>query len=171
MKTSNVAIAATKPVRWFPRGWLSVGLVAGSLAIAVNTLLLKAADWIRLDIGHGGLLKLLHIGLQRYAGISLPPAGPAYKIEFHIIVGLGMALVYTSLLEPTLPPRLIAWMKGFVYAVFVWLLNAFLILPALGQGVAGSRVLGLAGILYYAFAHTVFFVLLALIVAKLKDKR
>ncbi len=159
------------------RGWFLGGLVAGTPAIAVNTLLLKIADGIHLDVGHGGLLKLLRRitgpvmasmgGGHVWRVVSEATAGlPAFKVAFHVVVGLLMALFYTAILESALPPALGPLGKGFVYALAVWLLNAAIVLPALGQGFAGSAVLTTGGIVYFAFAHTVFFVLLALFYAR-----
>ncbi|MBU2787646.1 hypothetical protein HFQ13_05400 [Acidithiobacillus sp. VAN18-1] len=157
--------------RYFQKGWFTIGLVAGILAISVNTLLLKVADWIHLDIGHGGLLKFLHVSLQQYLNLSLPPASPGFKIAFHVFIGIAMALFYTGFLESAFPSRLAGWMKGLLYAAIVWLLNALVILPSLGQGIAGINTLDMTGIIYYAFAHTTFFVLLAIIVSMMKKQK
>ena len=80
-----------------------------------------------------------------------------------------MALAYALLLEPLVPGR--AWMKGALYAVLVWLLNTLVLLPGIGEGIAGRRTLPLAGMTYYAMAHTVFFVLTALLYARLRRWR
>jgi hypothetical protein len=40
-------------------------------------------------------------------------------------------------------------------------LNAFVVLPATGEGFAGSAHLTLAGIMWFAVAHTLFFMVLA----------
>ncbi len=75
-----------------------------------------------------------------------------------------MALAYAFVIEPVLhgPP----WVKGSAYAAGVWLINAFVALPLVGAGIAGVRTLSLGGILYFAVAHTVFFVLLAELYAR-----
>ena len=52
-------------------------------------------------------------------------------------------------------------MKGFVYAALVYLLNAALVLPLLGEGFAGIRSLTPVGIVAFAIAHTAFFLTLA----------
>jgi hypothetical protein len=75
-----------------------------------------------------------------------------------------MAVFYAFLLEPILPGSALA--KGLVFALLVWLANAFIVLPWIGEGLAGSRYLSAAGMIYFAFAHTVFFVLLALLYAR-----
>ena len=150
-------------------------LGAGLIAILINTLLLYLADFIPLQTAHGGLLNLLTIwmgpGLQKigiynyWHGLGLPsPSGGIFKMGFHIAVGLGMALVYAFVVEPRVPGP--AWIKGLLYAFILWLINAFFILPLIGEGIAGSRHLNFAGVTYYASAHTVFFVLLALLYKK-----
>lgn len=160
------------------RGVTTPALAAGAVAISVNTLLLKAADWVHVDIGHGGLLKLLHqwvgpalahLGLGRvWDSLPVPAVGtPGFKIGFHIVVGLAMAMVYGLLLEPLLTRTLPAATKGLLYALLVWLANAAIVLPALGQGFAGIHVLSVDGVLYFAFAHTMFFLLLALVYERL----
>lgn len=55
-----------------------------------------------------------------------------------------------------------------IYAVVVWVANAVVILPWLGEGFAGSRNLSLPGMAYFAAAHTVFFVLLAVLFARFR---
>ena len=67
-------------------------------------------------------------------------------------------------LEPILSgPALV---KGLVYSLLVWLTNAFIVLPRIGEGSAGSRYLSAAGMTYFAAAHTAFLGLLALLYAR-----
>ena len=162
-------------------GWIRIGLTAGAIAIVVNTLLLKAADWMHVDIGHGGLLELVHRmivegvaaldpALTRQAGFKQVLVAPSFKIGFHAAVGLLMALFYTGVLEPQVPQRLSPALKGFAYALLLWVANAAIVLPALGQGFAGCRVLHIGGMLYFAFAHTAFFLILAWMTALLQAR-
>jgi hypothetical protein len=72
-----------------------------------------------------------------------------------------MALFYAFVLEPTL--RGPAWLRGLYYALGVWLLNAIVVLPLTGEGLAGSAHLGLFGMTWFAAAHTLFLVLLAVL--------
>ena len=150
-------------------------LLAGAIAIAINTVLLAAADWMPLVTARGGILKLLttyfgqplaHLGVgSAWAGLGLPaPGGTAFQLGFHVGVGLAMALLYGVVLEPALAGP--AWRKGLVYGAAAWLANAAIVLPWLGEGFAGSRTLDLAGMAYFAAAHTVFFVLLAVLFAR-----
>jgi hypothetical protein len=160
-------------------GWsrLSAALAAGAIAIAVNTALLEGADAIGFTTARGGLLRLLkdlaaqlapHLDLADTWNNVLAPAttGDSFRNLFHIVVGLLMALFYAYVLEPILPGK--SLVKGLVYAAIVWLLNAFVVLPAIGEGIAGSRYLGLAGMTGFAVIHTVFFVLLALLYARFR---
>lgn len=150
----------------------AAALLAGGLAIAVNTALLAAADAIPLVTARGGLLKLLKVAfgdtLTRlgagalWARSGLPaPDSNTFQLGFHVVVGLAMALLYGLALEARLagPP----WRKGLVYAAAVWIANAFIVLPLLGEGIAGSRSLSLLGMAWFAAAHTVFFMGLALL--------
>lgn len=159
---------------------IGTALVAGSIAIGVNTALLAAADWIPLVTARGGLLKLLtmYFGpvLSRagvgsvWVGLGLPaPDRTTLQLGFHVVVGLAMAVLYGGVLEPLLPGR--PWWKGLLFAGAVWLANAFIILPWLGEGVAGSSDLSAPGMIYFAAAHTVFFVLLAVLFAGLDRPR
>ena len=147
------------------RAWL----LAGAVAIAVNTLLLLLAAHFGLQTGHGGVLKLIHPWLapmldrsgvaHAWASTALPaPGSPAFKTGFHVFVGLLMAAVYACAERFV---RWRPWVKGLAYAVGVYLANALIVLPLLGQGIAGSRVVSSYGLLYFALAHTTFFMLLA----------
>jgi hypothetical protein len=149
---------------------LKSALLVGAIAIALNTLALKAGDFIQLPTARGGLLRLLSIGFSgppQELGVSFlwsilgapAPNSPTFQIGFHIFVGLMMSLFYAFVLEPLVP-----WnptMKGLVYALGVWFVNALIILPATGEGFAGAANLSVAGILWFAAAHTLFFSLLA----------
>ncbi|MEE3504151.1 hypothetical protein [Acidiphilium acidophilum] len=158
-----------------PACLLMNGLTAGAIAIAINSIILFAADWIPLTTAHGGLLKLIKpfaAGPLQASGIAagwqalgLPaPHSAVFKIGFHVAVGLAMVVVYAFIVEPVL--RGSAWLKGLLYAAFAWIMNAFIVLPWIGEGIAGSRNLSLAGMGYFAFAHIVFFVLVAVLYRK-----
>lgn len=148
--------------------------LAGAIAIAINSGILQLADWIPLQTAHGGLLKLItqllggQLNGSALAGFWLsvglpPPDSAVFKLGFHMLVGLLMAEFYAFVLEPILVGN--AWRKGLIYALIVWLANAFILLPLTGEGIAGSRHLSLAGMVYFAVAHSVFFVLLSFIYA------
>jgi len=138
-------------------------LLAGAVAIALNIAALAAADLVPLATGHGGLLRLLVM----LTGGALPiPSGSAFQASFHVVVGLAMVLFYALALEPVL--RGPSWLRGLIYAVVVWLANAAVVLPATGEGFAGSRHLTLAGIAWFAAAHTLFFIVLAVLYERLR---
>ena len=145
-------------------------LLAGSVAIILNTLALNAADLFNLETAHGGLLRLIvsslpssvdRLGIaSAWSTISGPPINSkSFQTAFHLLVGLLMALFYAFVLEPYLPRSTAA--KGWLYAIGVWLLNACVVLPASGEGFAGSAHLTAAGMLWYATSHTLFFLTLA----------
>ena len=158
-----------KQCSWHP---VTYGFLAGTIAIIVNILLLQLGSRLGLQTGHGGLLKwsdaLLHLGPihWRQPPLNSLPAG-VWKVAFHFVVGLVMALAYTVILAPVLWRYFSPVMSGLLYAFAVWVVNAWVILPELGMGVAGSAAIPLSGMLYFAFAHTVFFVLLAELYAKM----
>jgi hypothetical protein len=153
------------------------GLVAGGIAIIANMLALQAADAISLATAHGGLLRFIRpwfepplraLGLSDlWSSIGGPPAdAPIFQSGFHLVVGLVMALAYAFVLERALPGR--AWAKGLIYAAFIWLLNAAIVLPETGEGFAGSAHLTMAGMTWFAAAHTLFFLLLAVTYSRLR---
>ncbi len=78
-----------------------------------------------------------------------------------VAVGLLMAVGYAVVLEPLLPGNWVS--KALVYAVLIWLVNAFGVLPWLDEGIAGVRYLRPGGMAFFAFAHTAFFLTLAFV--------
>jgi len=162
--SNSVVIRRWNPAVPMPRPLAA--LLAGAVAIALNTTALAAADLVPLATAHGGLLRLLVL----LSGDALPiPAGRGFQVGFHIVVGLAMALFYALVLEPLL--RGPSWLRGLIYAVAVWLANAAVVLPATSEGFAGSRHLTLPGMLWFAAAHTLFFVVLAVLYARLRAGR
>ena len=156
---------------------LAFGVLAGSIAIAANSAVLAAAEWIPLETAHGGLLKLLtnsldgtftDAGIIRIWGAwGLPGVTTQeFKFGFHFLVGIAMAAFYAVALETGYDAP--AWLKGGLYALVIWLANAFVVLPWIGEGVAGSRSLGVMGIFYFAAAHTLFFILMAVLYERLQ---
>lgn len=162
------------------RSRVVAGLVAGMVAIILNTLALAAAELVPLATARGGLLRLLSpwaaVPLNAWGiaplwrELGLPGPGDAvFQMAFHLLVGLAMAVFYALLLENRLPGR--AYVKGLIYAVAVWLLNAAIVLPLTGEGFAGSLHLTLPGMLWFAAAHSLFFVMLAVLYAWLRHSR
>ena len=145
-----------------------MGLCCGALAIDVNSAMLAGADFIGLRTAHGGLLRLLQLLAAVMPGsfgatFVRATSGAAFQFAFHIVVGLGMAVFYVVVVRG-LHPRS-PWVTALAYAGVLWVLNAAVVLPLIGEGFAGSHHLTLAGIIGYAIAHTVFFVVLAFLVA------
>jgi hypothetical protein len=152
---------------------LAIGLGAGAIATVVNSALLQAASLEGIDTAHGGLLRLTEMSLERVAHLSLPttPGGHApllpifaywFQTVFHFATGLFMAELYVIVLEPKVPQGV--WGKGVIYGTVVWLFNSFVVLPLIGEGVAGSGHLSLSGIFCFAIAHMAFFISLSIIV-------
>lgn len=138
-----------------------VALLAGGVAILLNTAALATADLVGVTTAKGGLLKLL---VQISDGVLQPPKGAAFPSIFHIVVRLTMALAYAFALEPHLPSP--GWAKGLVCAAAIWIVNAAVVLPMLGEGFVGWHDLVPVGMAWFAAAHTLFFVLLAALVAR-----
>jgi hypothetical protein len=150
-----------------------------AVTIGVNTTLLAGADALGLKTEHGGLLRLLEdvadgiavrLGLAAWwSAATLPVVSSAhFEFFFHVFVGLVMAVFYAYVLEPALIGR--PWVKGLIYAVAVWMLNAIIVLPLIGEGLAGSRHLGAAGMIAFAAAHTIFFVLLVVFMRRCETR-
>lgn len=161
------------------RARLQASFVAGAVAILLNTALLKLADAIALPTAHGGLLRLIMPWMARpmklsrvafaWRHIGGPPAdAPLFQVGFHLAVGMAMAVFYAFAVEPLL--RGPAVVKGLIYAAAVWLLNAAVVLPVTGEGFAGSSHLSLAGMAWFAAAHTVFFVVLSVLYGALRAR-
>ena len=151
---------------------IGLALIAGGIAISINILLLNLADALGIVTARGGLQRLVKLWVtapitrsgigEIWGGLGLPgPDSAVFRTGFKVCVGLGMAIFYALVLETRLPGGTLS--KGLAYALFAWLLNAFAVLPLLGEGIAGSRVLTVFGMLWFAVAHTVFFIAVAVI--------
>lgn len=147
-------------------------LLAGAAGLVVNFLLLGLADRLGIVTARGGFQRLVKLwtgpalralGVDRaWAALDLPdPSGPLFTTGFKVVVGLVMAMIYLGI-QPLLPGP--ALEKGLVYALLVWLINAALVLPALGQGFAGMKMLSATGMIVFAAAHTAFFLVLAALI-------
>jgi len=158
---------------------LITALISGSVAIALNTLALKAADLVPLATAKGGLLRLISSwfsGPMEATGIASAwsrsgapgPGSPLFQTGFHLVVGIMMALFYAYVLEPVLAGKDVR--KGAVYTIAMWLLNAVIVLPATGEGFAGSAHLTLPGIVWFAAAHSLFFMVLAVLYGALRHR-
>jgi len=153
-----------------PMSRLGAALVAGAIAIVLNTVALKGADLFHLATAHGGLLRLLSSRLSgplaRFGVSSLwsalhgpPPRGALFQTGFHLVAGLVMALFYAFVVEPMLP--LSSELKGWCYAIGLWIVDAAVVLPAAGEGFAGHATRSAEGIIWFAACHTLFCLVLA----------
>jgi hypothetical protein len=133
---------------------------ASAIAILINTALLMLADSFGLVTARGGLLTLALRQVPHYAALHPVVGSYMFQLSFHIAIGIAMGVVYAFTLV-FLPGS--GLRKGLVYALLVWLANACIILPLIGQGFAGHRVLGLDGMLYFALVHTLFFIICAVL--------
>jgi hypothetical protein len=151
-------------------------LVAGAIAITINILLLNLCDAVGIVTARGGLQRLVRLWLggpltqigvaDLWAIAGLPgPDTAIFRTGFKVSVGLGMAVFYALVVDPLVAGATL--LKALGYALLVWLLNAFVVLPLLGEGIAGTRLLTVLGMVCFAGAHTVFFVVLAYIYAGL----
>jgi hypothetical protein len=144
-----------------PRPRIVSALLAGAVAIALNTAALASADLVPVATANGGLLRLL----SNMTGIA-PPSGALFQAVFHIVVGLAMSVFYAFAVEPLLQGP--AWIRGCVYGLAAWLANAVIVLPVIGEGFAGCRNLTVFGMTWFAGAHMLFFVLQAILYARLR---
>jgi hypothetical protein len=133
-----------------------------TVAIVLNTAVLAL---VPLATAHGGLLRLLVI----LTGGAISPTGAVFQTGFHVAVGLAMAVFYAFTLEPYL--RGPSWLRRLLYALAVWLANAAIVLPATGEGFAGSRHLTLAGMVWFAAGHTLFLVVQAVLYSRLRERQ
>lgn len=139
---------------------LRSGLIAGFIAITINTLVLKAAPLLGIQAESGGLLKLLMLHLRSLfakwglAGWLPDPHGLGLWIGFHYLTGFGMVFLYVFLFQPLLPGK--GWLKGSVFSLLPWLINSTIVLPLLGQGWLGMHQLPVSGIVYFFVANWLF---------------
>jgi hypothetical protein len=160
-----------------PHNRLLIALLSGALATAVNMTILATLGAARIRTTHGGLLRLLALGVIRVAhSAGINPTYPTepqllfaaawFQEGFHIVTGLLMAVVYVFCLEPRCGPSPL--LRGVLYGSTIWLLNALIVLPAIGEGIAGQYHLSAAGIGGFAVAHMSYFLTLSLLTSSLR---
>jgi hypothetical protein len=160
-----------------PQYRLLIALLCGALATAVNMAILATLGAARIRTTHGGLLRLLALGVIRVA--HSPGINPTYPADaqllfaagwfqegFHIVTGLLMAVVYVFFLEPRRGASPL--LRGVLYGTAIWLLNALIVLPAIGEGIAGQYHLSAAGIGGFAVAHMSYFLTLSFLTSSLR---
>jgi hypothetical protein len=138
----------------YSRSKLWNGLIAGLIAITVNTLLLKCSPLLHIKAEGGGLLKLL-LKAGRYITVQPPFLHKTlFGLIFHYLTGLFMALMYVYWFSPLL--KLAGWIKGSLFSLLPWAINSFIVLPLLGQGWLGNNQLPSAGIIYFFVTNWIF---------------
>ena len=131
-------------------------LKAGLIAISINTIFLKASSLLNIKAESGGLLKLLLMHTSTFINNSLLTFfhSTSFWVIFHYITGFAMVLLYVYILEPLLPGK--GWQKGSLFSLLPWLINGFIVLPLLGQGIVGLQALPVSGIIYFFIANWIF---------------
>lgn len=139
---------------------LTPGLIAGAVAAVPMSLVLLAARWLGLfwTAPPAQIAK----NAADEAGLGAVAAKPAFGpvwLGLHVIFGAVCGLGY-DMLKPKLPKPPLA--GGIVYGLFVWAVNYFGVMPALGlfppPRLAGSRRTGVMIV-----AHVVYGAALALL--------
>ncbi|TKT84746.1 hypothetical protein [Dyadobacter frigoris] len=144
------------------------GLKAGLLAISINTIFLKAGPLLKIKAESGGLLKLILLHSTPYLNSSFHSIfqTTSFWLIFHYLTGFAMVALYVYILEPWLPYK--GCQKGSVFSLVPWLINAFIVLPLLGQGIAGLQALPLSGIIYFFIANWLFAIVLGILYERFK---
>ena len=130
--------------------WLALA-ISGSIAIAINTLLLKAALLFLITAEGGGLLKLF---LQT-SNVILPHFSfehtAWFALLFHFLTGFLMAVFYAVFFDKmVLAP---GWVKGSLFSILPWLINGLMVLPLLKQGIFGYITLTPTGMAWFFLAN------------------
>ncbi|GAB6077539.1 hypothetical protein [Hydrogenobaculum acidophilum] len=99
------------------------------------------------------------MGAHGYLSYISPKVG---KLGFHYITGVIMAIIYVYIVDPMLK-SLSVIARALSYALVIWLINALIVLPGLGYGIAGINKLPMIGIIYFAFCHVSFFLTTAIV--------
>jgi len=136
---------------------ISHAFIAGFIAITANTLLLKAAALVHIKAEGGGLLKLFIRDTRVFSWLQTLFQTSFFPFAFHYLTGFVMVGIYVYI-SPIF--NLPGWLKGSLFSIFPWVLNGFIVLPALNQGILGSNTLSSSGILYFFFANWIFGLLL-----------
>lgn len=133
-------------------------LIAGFIAISVNTLLIQFAPVIHIKAEGGGLFKLLLRYGRPITGHIAFLYTSSFGVLFHYLTGLVMVIIYVCWFARLL--KLSGWIKGSLFSLLPWLINGFIVLPLLGHGLLGYYKLSLTGILYFFTANWIFGLLL-----------
>jgi hypothetical protein len=127
--------------------------LAGISAITLNTLLLKAAKPMHIKAEGGGLLKLILLIIPTAVAKQPFLHSDLFWYIFHYLTGGTMVILYFVFFNKLLQTQI---MKGTLFSLFPWLINGFVVLPLLNQGMLGINSLPLSGILYFFAANLLF---------------
>ncbi|MES2060318.1 hypothetical protein [Mucilaginibacter agri] len=133
---------------------LNDALIAGFIAISVNTLLLQLAPMIHIKAEGGGLLKLLLQYGRPITGHIAFLYTSLFGVVFHYLTGLVMVIIYICWFSRLL--KMSGWIKGSLFSLLPWLINGFIVLPLLGYGLLGNYKLSLAGMCYFMITNWLF---------------
>lgn len=133
---------------------LNDALIAGFIAISVNTLLLQLAPMIHIKAEGGGLLKLLLKYGRPITGHIAFLYTSLFGVVFHYLTGLVMVIIYICWFSRLL--KMSGWIKGSLFSLLPWLINGFIVLPLLGYGLLGNYKLSLAGMCYFMITNWLF---------------
>jgi len=153
---------------------------SSTIAIALNTLMLKSDSLFGIKSGAGGLFGLLKIhfteifsqlGLSSlWTLASLPKPGTlAFYIFFHSLTGFLMAILYVYVVEKRLLGSGLT--KGALFSLLPWVINSAIVLPLLGEGFAGSDKLNTTGIIYFFISNGLYGVVLGYLYERCTTKR
>jgi hypothetical protein len=128
----------------FERGWVAEAVVAGLVGTAVAGLVVLLGYVVAASLADAPApIGAAFRALAANAATRAVAEGLALAALLHFAVGLGLAVVYASAVEPWLSGP--GWRRGVLFALVPWLLSVVVILPLLGGGPLG---LGLgAGVL------------------------
>jgi len=139
-------------------GWVSCAIVAGFLAGVAALLVLLAAYGFADAVGstnpNANVLARSFWNLSHNPVTSLVTSVQLLTaLGFHLIVGLGWAVVYAGVVEPKIYGP--GWRKGLVFAIVPCLITLFIFLPVVGAGPLGLAIgagplAGLGAILLHA---------------------
>jgi hypothetical protein len=124
-----------------PQHRLLIALLCGALATPVNMAILATLGAARIRTTHGGLLRLLALGVIRVA--HSPGINPTYPTEAQLLFAAG----WFQYRYGPVDGRSLCIFSGTPARSFaaasrcaLWLLNALIVLPALGRVLRGSTI-------------------------------
>ena len=141
-------------------GWVSRAIVSGFLASIAALLVLLAAYGFAAAVGTTDTranffsLWLYNLANNRVTNL-VSSVHLVQAMGLHLVAGIGWAVVYAAIIEPTLKGP--GWRKGLIFAFAPMLVSELVFLPLVGAGVFGIALNAgpLAG-LGAVFLHAVY---------------